>query len=716
MFDIHHRCLSLAVICAGSLASPLSAQDPLPPTVPEPTGEPASGPAEGAHPDDRHEIVVRGVRRSTADVLGSVTILDKEELTAEMRPSLGETLAQLPGVSSSSFGPTASRPILRGLSGERIRVLIDGIGSLDLSSSDPDHAVSINPLTAERIEVLRGPASLQFGSSAIGGVVNVVDSRIPRRLPETGVAGDLLLNYGTGANEKSGNAQVNAAVGGNVVAHVDAAFSDYDDLKIGGHVIAKALRKQAQASADPEIRALADLKEKLPNSSGRLFDIAGGLAYVNGGLNVGASIAHHEAKYGVPIRFSLDTAIEPEVPTIHAKQDRADLRAEIPLGGAFRAIHFRGGVSDYRHKEIEENGEIGSRFFSKGGEGRVELIQSDRGGWGGTSGLQYLSQNARIRGEEKYLPDSDSRSLGFFTLQSLVRGPWRLEAGARIEFARRHSDTDADLAAEPDGPPEIGAVPLTRRFTPVSAAIGGNYDLGGGWRVGLALSHSGRAPAIDELFSKGPHGGTQSFLVGNPDLKTERSNGVELTINQTSGPIHVQGAVYYYRFSNFIYQAPTGEIADGLPLYEYFEGKARMTGFEVESDIRFGRALGVKWGGEIVADYTRATIRDFGPAPQIPPLRILGALTGARGQFDGRVEVERVSAQNRTAPNETRTPGFTMVNAALDWHPLASKPALTLSLQANNLFDVNARRASSLLKDYAPLVGRDIRLSARIAF
>ena len=178
--------------------------------------------------------------------------------------------------------------------------------------------------------------------------------------------------------------------------------------------------------------------------------------------------------------------------------------------------------------------------------------------------------------------------------------------------------------------------------------------------------------------------------------------------------MHVRGSLYYSRFSNFIYQFPTGEIADDLPLYESLQGKADYSGFELEADAKFGQALGVDWGGELVADATRATIRHFGPAPLIPPL--LGAITGSRGQVDGRLEVEHATAQNRTALNETDTPAYTLVNATLDWHPFAANPSLSLSLAANNIFDVVARRSTSILKDYAPLAGRDIRLTARLGF
>lgn len=713
---------AVAVAATPAVAQPADAAAAPAPAATN-AAEPPPGAAREAHPDPDQSIVVTGVRRAAGDVLGGVSVIDQDALTSAVRPSLGETLKDQPGVTASSFGPVASRPILRGLSGERVRILIDGIGSLDLSSSDPDHAVAINPLTAERIEVLRGPSALLFGSSAIGGVVNVIDTRIPRRIPEGPVAAQALLNYGSAANERAASAALDVPLGGHFVLHADGAYSKFDDLRVGGHLLSGALRRQAEASPDPDIRALADLKDKLPNSAGRIDDIAGGIAYIDGDLNLGVSYNHHNAKYGVPIRFSLDPAIEAEQPTIDAHQDRGDVRANIPVGGAFKALEFRGGISKYRHNEIEENGEIGSRFFSNGGELRAGLIQIERGGWGGTSGIQYLDQDARIRGEEKYLPDSQNRQFGLFTLQTLVRGKVRFEGGLRFEFSRLHADEDeriAEIAEElrEDGEDigDIGEVALSRRFTTWSASAGANYEIADGWRTGLSLSRSERAPSIDELFSLGPHGGSQQFLIGNPDLKTERSVSAELSVHRTTGPIHVQGSLYYSRFSNFIYQAPTDEVEDGLPLYEYRQGKADYYGFEVGADAKFGRALGVNWGGEIVADAVRAKIRNYGPAPLIPPFRVLAAVTGSRGKIDGRLEVERVAAQRRTAPDETPTSGFTMVNAALDWHPLADRPELTLSLQGNNLFDVNARRHSSVLKDYAPLAGRDIRVSARLSF
>lgn len=696
------------------LAVALVAQSPpadAPPTAEVPVvGAPAAAPSPPPVPRDVRDhaeeaIVVTGVRRRAEDVLGGVSVLSGQELTSAIRPSIGDTLTRLPGVSASSFGPTASRPILRGLGGDRIRVLTDGIGSFDVSASSADHAVAINPLTADRIEVLRGPAALPFGSSAIGGVVNVINSRIPRRA-EAPLHADVTLGYGSAANERSAGLSLSVPVFGKLVLHGDAALSRSDDLRTGGYLLSDALRDEARASASPEVRALADLKGKLPNTKAESADVAGGLAYVDGGLNAGFSVTRHTALYGVPLRNSLDPEAEVEAPRLDVEQTRVDARVEVPLSGRFSQVKFRAGAARYRHDELEPDGAIGSSFFTRGGEGRLDLVQAERGGWEGTTGLQGLSRRVFIEGEEKFLPDSRQKQFGLFTLQSFKRGPLRLEAGARFERSRLSAKADED----------IGNPSLKRAFNALSLSAGATYDMGGGWKAGLNLARSVRAPSIEELFAGGPHAGTQAFEVGDPDLNPEKSLGFEASIKRGDGPVRVTATAYYNRFSNFIYQAPTGEVADDLPVFAYRQRKARYYGFEVELDAKLGRAMGIDWALEGVADATRATIKGFGPAPQIPPLRLLGAVTGTTGAFDGRIELERVFAQRRNAVLETETAGYTLLNAGIDWHPLADRPELTLGLNANNLFDVVARRHASLLKDYAPLAGRDIRLTARFTY
>ena len=682
---------------AGTAASTNGATD---------AGIEAAAPDEQDHHDHNEDIVVTGVRRKAGDVLGGLSVLDSEDLAKELRPSIGETLARQPGVTASSFGPTASRPILRGLSGDRIRILTDGIGSFDVSASSPDHAVAINPLTAERIEVLRGPSALLFGSSAIGGVVNVIDRRIPREEPEDRIDVAGLLEYATAAEERSANLSVDGGVAPHFVVHADGNWSKSDDLRTGGHILTKELRDEAAASAFPKIQELADLKGELPNTAAKAWELAGGLAYVDGPFNAGFSVTRHDALYGVPIRFSLDPDVEAEAPTIDVKQTRYDARAEIPLSGLFSQVRLRGGYAKYRHNEIEDTGEVASTFNTKGGEGRAEIVQTERSGWGGTSGVQYFNRKVFIVGEEKFLPDSKQRQAGLFTMQSLVKGPLRLEGGFRVEFSKLNAEQDADL-----GTPE-----LSRDFTTLSASAGGAYEFSPGWRAGLSLSRSARAPSIDELFANGPHAGTQAFEVGDPDLDPEKSVGVEASIRRSGGPLGVTATAYYNHFSNFIFQAPTGAIEDDLPVYQYFQGKADYYGFEVEAEAELGNALGIHWDADMVADYVHAKVKDFGPAPQIPPFRLLGGISANGGPVEGRLEVEHAFRQNRNAPLETETDAYTLVNASVDWHPIEGNKAVVLGIAANNIFDVVARRHSSLLKDYAPLAGRDIRLNARFEF
>ena len=689
------RALTLALLLSS--ASQLAAQT-----------APAPAPRDSRHVG-RHEVetvVVTGVRREAADVLGGVSVVSGAELASATRPSIGETLAKQPGVSATSFGPAASRPILRGLGGDRIRILTDGIGSLDLSSSSADHAVAINPLTAERIEILRGPAALLFGSAAIGGVVNVVDSRIPRRDPERPAHVEGQVGYGTAANERSANLSADVPLGSGFVAHADGSWSKSDDLRTGGYILSRDLRDEARASADPAIRALGQLKGDLPNSAAKSAEVAGALGYVKGGLNVGASVTRHTAFYGVPIRYSLDPAGEAEAPRLDVEQTRFDARAEVPLSGRFSHLRVRGGRARYHHDEIEPDGAVATSFFTRGAEVRADLEQAERSGWGGTSGGQYLRKAVHIEGEEKYLPDARQRQAGLFTLQSYKSGPWRVEGGARVEFSRLSADADALL----------GTVAGRRSFRTLSGSLGGQYELSPGLRAGLSLSRSARAPAIDELFAGGPHAGTQAFEIGDAGLDPERSFSVEASLRRTAGPVRGSLTAYVSRFSNFIYLTPTGDIAEDLPVFAYRQGRARYRGFEAEVEADLGTAGGVEWGIEAQADAVRATIVGVGPAPFIPPLRLVGAVKASRGALDGRVEVERAMRQDRLSDLETATPGYTMVNAEVEWHPLEERPELTLALTANNIFDVEARRHSSLLKDYAPLAGRDLRLTARFDF
>jgi iron complex outermembrane receptor protein len=658
------------------------------------------------HEADGAEIVVTGFRRQRRDVLSGTSVLTAEELTRELRSTIGETLAGQPGVSATSFGPNASRPVLRGFQGERVRVLTDGIGSLDASNTSTDHAVAINPLTAERIEVLRGPSALLFGSAAIGGVVNVIDARIPRRLPQEPAHVEGILTYGSAADERSANATIDIPLAGKIVLHFDGNYSKTEDLEIGGFVLSPARRAEAAASGDSEIRELANLRDKLPNTAARTWDIAAGAAYVSGHNNVGLSVNRYDSLYGVPVRFALEAGEEAEEVRIDVKQTRFDGRAEFELGNGFvDSVRLRGGVADYRHDEIEETGEIGTTFFNEGYEGRLEIVQRARNGWGGGFGAQFYRRSLDVIGEEKFLPPSTTRQFGLFALQTFDLGAIRAEAGARYEHTVARAAADAD----------IGNAATRRSFNAFSGSLGASYDLGGNVRFGLNASHAQRAPSAEELFAGGPHAGTQAFEVGDADLRKEKSWGLEATLSGSGEGYSFGVSAFHSWFDDYIYQQLTDEVEDGLPVFENRQNDARYYGVELEGSVKLAQVGGYAINLDGVADYVRASIDDVGPAPRIPPFRLLGGLEAQSDDVQARLEVERVAAQERLAEFETRTSGYTMVNASVSFEPFEGN-ASTILLSANNIFDVDARRHASFLKDFAPLAGRDLRITARISF
>ena len=667
----------------------------------------ATAPSSDPHADHTQDIIITGFSRNREDVLAGTSVVSGAELARDLRPTIGETLARQPGVSATSFGPNASRPVLRGFQGERVRVLTEGIGSLDASNTSVDHAVAINPLTAERIEVLRGPSALLFGSAAIGGVVNVIDTRIPRRVPDEPVHVAAIATYGSAADERSLNGTIDVPVGGRWVIHADANYSKTDDLRIGGFVLARALRAEAAASPDPEVRALADLRDRLPNTAAETSDVALGVGYVDGTTNFGMSVNRYDSLYGVPVRYSTEPGVEAEAPRIDVKQTRADARAEFDPGGGFvDRIRFRAGYSDYRHDELEESGEIGTTFLTKGMEGRLEAVQAKRGGWGGGFGLQYFRRHLDVIGDEKFLPENRTSQFGLFALETYEKGKLRAEAGGRYERQEVSAEADSDL----------GSPAMKRSFDAVSGSLGASYELAEGVRFGLNGSHSQRAPSAEELFANGPHAGTQAFEIGDPSLSVEKSWGLEATLNAEGDGFSLSASMFRSWFDDYIFERRTGAFVDELPVFQIGQADARYTGVELEGSVRLAEIGGVTLNADAVADWVRATIKGAGPAPRIPPFRLMGGLEAQAERVHGRIEVEWTAGQDRLAAFETPTRGFTLVNASLQVRPLKNNRNTSLTLAANNLFDVDARRHASFLKDVAPLAGRDIRLTARVNF
>ncbi|MDO7842609.1 TonB-dependent receptor [Sphingomonas immobilis] len=682
-----------------------------------------AAPAAGTPQD---VIVTAPFRTSESDVLQGTSVLKGEELARSLRPSIGETLAHLPGVSATSFGPTASRPILRGFQGERIRVLTDGIGSIDVSNTSVDHAVVIDPLLAERIEVLRGPSALLFGSSAVGGVVNVVDTRIPRTVPENGYRLAGIATYGSAANERSFEAAGDVALGKHIVLHADGSYLKSDDLKIGGYALSPTARAAAlsqvglpQPGADEPIdfAASAAIKGTLPNSAATTWTAGVGASYITDGGMLGVSYSHYDSFYGVPIRYATEVGQEQEAPRLSIVQNRVDLRGEVKTyGGFLDSIRIRVGHADYRHFELEEDGSVGTAFYNNGTEGRLELVQAKRGVWSGASGVQFFNRLFRVVGDEAFLPRNETNQVGLFTVQQLDFGALKAEAGVRYEMT--------DLAARADEG-DLRFFTGKRSFGAVSGSLGASYGITDNIRIGLNGSHTERAPSAEELFANGAHAGTQAYELGDPDFRVEKSWGLEATLHIHGDRVNFDASAYYNWFQNYISEnqvdpsvceaaaAPSGRTVD-LPCFQSQQADARYYGFEGSLQAYLFSVGSTKINADVIGDYVHATIVDEGPAPRIPPMRVLGGIEAQNDLFSVRGEVEHAFDQTRVAQFETPTDGYTMVNASVGVSPFGKDSKTRLTLSANNIFDVNARRHSSFLKDFAPLAGRDIRVSLRV--
>ncbi len=686
------------------------------------------GGSDHFHDYDAEEIVVTAPGLERLDMLAGTSVIEGRELQRELDGQIGEVLSKLPGVSATSFSPGASRPILRGFSGDRVRVLADGIGSIDASATSADHAVTVDPLLTDRIEVLRGPAVLLYGSQAIGGAVNVIGKRIPPRVPQEPVHLDMLASFGTASDRREVGASVDIPLARNVAFHLDGSWRKTGDLGIAGYVASDSLRAELLAIVEEEqeeghldeaeeFREAANIRGVLPNSATETTSLGTGIAFFSGESNLGISFAYYDTDYGIPglpgvghvheheeegeeDRVEGEDHEEEGPVTIGMTKYRLDLRGALDLGsGFFDRLQTRWGYSDYQHTEFEGD-ETGTVFVISGVEGRVELIQSRRGGWGGSIGGQFSHEDFEAIGEEAFVPPNTTDSFAIFTVQELVFEPFELELGGRYE--RTDIDTDYN--------------PQTRGFDSFSGALGLSYAIDERLRLGINGSRAERAPSAQELFADGPHIATQQFEIGNPDLSKESAWGLEAYLRGNLGPATISLSVYQNWFDGFIFLSETGDEKDGLPVYQFLQQDAQHSGIEGQITAPFYRDGDFTLLADLRGDYVRATLADGTPVPRIPPLSLLGALEAQAGRFDARAEVQWFDDQNRVASLETPTDGFTRINLSLAWHPLKGGENLTLMLQADNIFDTQGRRHTSFTKEFVPLSGRNIRLSARASF
>ncbi len=654
------------------------------------------------------EIIVTAspVARTLAETSGGVTVLSGDELQREVSASLGETLRNEPGVSSTFFGPGASRPVIRGLGGDRISILDSGIGSNDASATSVDHAVAIEPATAERIEIVRGAATLLYGSSAAGGVVNVFSGRIPREAPEKGVSGAIRVGLTTVDEGVEAAGGFDASIGklgdATLVFHGEGGHRDSSNYEIPG--FAHSPRRRAIDAADSSGPGPDMTRDVVPSSSAQATNASAGLSLVFNRGFAGFSGSLLRSFYFIP--GSAEALPDGTGPSIDAEQNRLDFDSEVSGDfGPFKKAKLRIGYADYQHQEFEPDGEPGTVFANEGVEGRLELVDKPvsigAGAINGAAGFQWRIRDFAAIGEEAFLPPTKTSQYGVFALKEYSRGPFRVDIGGRYERTRHSAD-------------DIG---VDRRFDAWSVSAGVSVAPADGLFFGVTGHRTERAPTPEELLSDGLHLATSSFESGDPTLDKETARGVEATARMSFDRASLTVNGFYTSYRDFIFENPTGldQDVDGdlFPILQYVATDATFKGFEAELDAELFSVGPVHFHTHLAADYVRATADGSatGDLPRIPPLSGLFALEARAAFADLRAEVDYAAGQDRVGFDELPTDGYTQYNLYLTLRPMGEDSPVALRVAALNLSNEDARLHTSFLKDVVPLPGRNLKIA-----
>lgn len=612
-------------------------------------------------------------------ILTPAKILAGDELRDKVGGSLGETLSQELGVSASGFGAGASRPIIRGLEGSRVKMMENGMAVSDVSGLSNDHAVAAEGAVARQIEILRGPAALLYGSGAIGGLVNVVNERIPTHL-EAKPAGQAEARYGTVDDSRNVSGSVDAAVGA-IGFHVDANVRRGHDYRIAGP------------------RALGDRHSpagRLADSFTRQETGGAGASLVGDWGHVGASVSLLNSLYGIP---------SGEGARIDQSQTRYDIDSLVnrPVPG-IETLKFKLGYTDYEHAEIDAEGEPEVDFMNRSLESRLELAHRPIAGWNGTFGMQTENTHyAATSAHEGHttVPATHSTSVAAFLVEERHFGRLRMNAGVRFETVKRR----------PEHEPR-------RSFDLTSYSVGGMYPVLPGHSLGLTLSVAQRAPATEELYSEGPHHATETFDVGNPNFKKETSRNIELSFQKTAGLLRWKANLFQNKVADFVYGHVTGAIVEdeGEALRErvFEQADASIRGAEAEIGYnQHGQGLSLR----AFADTSRGKLERGGNLPLQPATRFGFDAGYRKGALRGGISLVRAQEQDRLASfEESSTPAYTQLNANLSYTVRYGSHDLTWFLLAKNLLDEDIRLSTSLLKDVAPLPGRNFVFGVRTRF
>ncbi|MDP3459699.1 MAG: TonB-dependent receptor [Hyphomonas sp.] len=646
-----------------------------------------------------------GPDRASDELIGNATALERADIVRDLSSTLGDTLTGEPGIASTFFGQGASRPVLRGLGAERVQVLTNGIGVIDVSAASPDHQVAADGIDAEKIEILRGPAALAYGGQAIGGVVNVIDGLISESIPEQSVSGDLLGAYNS-VNEGTELAgRVKYATGPFVLA-LTASARDLGDYDVPGFVESARLRAlEEDAGEDHE-----EARGQVENSFVETETYGAGLSWVGDRAFGGVAVRHQTALYGLP--GHAHEGGEEELPFIDLEQTRYDFRGGLDLDGdVIKRITGSLAVADYSHTEFEGPGEPGTLFETSGTEARVEIDHA-LAGFEGAVGIQMLDKELFTEGDEAFITPTDTQSVALFLYEAREwDSGFGIEGGLRAE--RLKHDNSVSGEAE---------------FDLFSASAGVHQHTEAGFFMGAQISYTERAPNESELFAFGPHLATSQFEVGDQNLGKERGLNLEGTLRWKTDWLTVGVNVFTTGFTDFIFLTP-GTIddggvivdeADGLPVFVFSQEDAVFTGGEIYGEALLDNGLlGASWRLKGGVDFVNAKFDTSGNVPFVPPLRLTANATAGWRLFELDAGLEWAGDQDDTGAGQLPTDGYTLVRlrGALNLHEFGFGADGTQAfVEVRNATDEEARLSTSVLKDLLPLPGRNVRAGLRVAF
>jgi iron complex outermembrane receptor protein len=661
--------------------------------------------AHAQHHDAEHdmeELIVTGsMSKKKSDTSMPVNLLSGEALQENAAATLGETLNSLAGVTSTSFGPGVGSPVIRGQSGNRVGVLQDGLGALDASTISQDHANSVEPLLAERIEVIRGPSTLLYGNGAIGGVINIIDNRVPESMPAA-FTGAAELRHNTVAHENIGVFKLDGG-SNNFAWHLDGLHRKRGNVKIPGHAVHEDEHEEEGGAGF------------IANSGAESQSATAGASYIGEHGFIGASISVLDNSYGIPPGAHEEGEEEEHEDasiSIDMEQTRFNIKGGLQLGGFFELLKANITFNDYVHQEIESVDGVdatGTVFSNEGSEARMLLRHRAVGNTNGVFGLQIGNREFSAVGEESFIPASDIQSLGMFAVESIDTGQWLYEFGLRLDnqtvVPGGNCDHDETTAS--------GSASAIWRFQEDTNLL-------------VSLNKSERSATAEELFSNiqtdscvesaaaelVPHVASGRIEIGHPGLTTETAHNLELALRKHLGEMRTELSLFYNRINDYIFLADTGVVVDETEISRYLQQDAKFSGLEAEISRPFELNGGGHMDLALFGDLVTAELDDGTNVPRIPPLRYGSEITWLQENWSIKLRATAVATQDKTALDETATAGHTLVDLYFDYH----FPATVLFIKGNNLRDEEIRNHTSLIKHFAPEPGRGFEAGIRYRF